>query len=256
MPVKGGCGASTVALNLVFQRKKFNAKRVLLADLDPLCGIQSFLLKAKPGYSFMDAVARGTALDVDVWRGLVQTMDSVDLLFAPDALAEGIYDLAEPRNLISFARGLYELVVADVASVYGPWNERIAQMADEVVLVTTGEASAVRSCRRALDHLQNLRVPQQRVKLVLNREGKVSTVETLQQQLSVPIYKALPADPEAVHQSLLEGKPVAVGSAFGKSLSALATALSGGPPETAAPKPPEKAKSGALAGLWGLLGRK
>jgi pilus assembly protein CpaE len=257
LPVKGGCGASTLALNLAYQRKKFDAKRVLLADLDPLCGIQSFLLKAKPAYSFMDAIARGSLLDGDVWRGLVQTVDGVDVLYAPDALVEGIYDLVEPRDLITFARGMYELVVADAASVYGPWNERIAQMADDVLLITSGEPAAVPSCRRALEHLRNLRVPAQRIKLVLNRDGKSSAAELLQQQLAVPVYKALPSDPEAVQQSLLDGKPVAAASGFGKSLGSLATALAGKPSEAAiAAKPPEKAKSGGLAGLWGLLGRK
>ena len=255
LPVKGGCGASTVALNLAYQRKKFDAKRVLLADLDPLCGIQSFLLKAKPAYSFMDAIARTATLDGDVWRGLVQNLDGVDVLFAPDALVEGIYELNEPRELISFARGLYELVVADGSSVYGPWNERIAQMADDIVLVTTGDAAAIRSCHRALEHLRNLRVPAQRVKLVLNRDGKSSAAELLQQQLAVPVYKTLPSDPEAIQQSLLDGKPVAAASSFGKGLTALATALAGRAAETPA-KPPEKAKSGPLSGLWGLLGRK
>ena len=47
MPAKGACGASTIACNLAFQWKRHGAKRILLADLDPLTGTMSFLLKIK-----------------------------------------------------------------------------------------------------------------------------------------------------------------------------------------------------------------
>ena len=48
MPAKGGCGASTIASNLAYQLKRLGEKRILLADLDPLAGTLSFLLKSNP----------------------------------------------------------------------------------------------------------------------------------------------------------------------------------------------------------------
>ena len=56
MPTKGACGASTVAANFAYQWKRMGAKRVLLADLDPLTGTLSFLLKIKSTFSFLDAM--------------------------------------------------------------------------------------------------------------------------------------------------------------------------------------------------------
>ena len=52
MPAKGACGATTIACNLAFQWKRLGAKKILLADLDPLTGTLSFLLKIKSIYSF------------------------------------------------------------------------------------------------------------------------------------------------------------------------------------------------------------
>src|SRR5438132_1110672 len=53
MPGKAACGATTLACNLAFQlRKKLDPqKKVLLADLDPVTGTLSFLLKLKSTYS-------------------------------------------------------------------------------------------------------------------------------------------------------------------------------------------------------------
>src|SRR5579863_2949555 len=64
MPAKGGCGASTIASNLAYQMKRLGDKRILLADLDPLAGTLSFLLKIKSSYSFMDVLQRSGEMDV------------------------------------------------------------------------------------------------------------------------------------------------------------------------------------------------
>src|SRR5271154_6824625 len=50
MPAKGGCGASTIACNLAYQWKRLGSKDILLADLDPLAGTLSFLLKIKSNF--------------------------------------------------------------------------------------------------------------------------------------------------------------------------------------------------------------
>src|SRR6202041_19398 len=76
VPAKGGCGASTVASNLAYQIKR-GGRRILLADLDPLAGTLSFLLKIKSSYSFMDVLARSHDIDGDLWRTLITSRQGV-----------------------------------------------------------------------------------------------------------------------------------------------------------------------------------
>src|SRR4051794_1975447 len=54
MPAKGAAGATTIACNLAYQCKRLGASKILLADLDPLTGTVSFVLKLKSSYSFID----------------------------------------------------------------------------------------------------------------------------------------------------------------------------------------------------------
>ena len=49
VPAKGACGASTLAANMAIHAKRLNkSKKALLADLDPVTGTISFLLKLSP----------------------------------------------------------------------------------------------------------------------------------------------------------------------------------------------------------------
>ena len=101
-PTKGACGASTIAANLAHKRKTFGVDRLLLADLDPLTGTVSFLLKLKSNYSFLDAMNLASSLDGDLWKGVVSSMDGIDVVLAPenpmDVLNQPHDPTAEPER--------------------------------------------------------------------------------------------------------------------------------------------------------------
>ena len=113
MPVKGACGASTIATNLAFQWKRTGSKKVLLADLDPATGTLSFLLKLKSSYSFMDALNRAGTLDSDLWRGMVTPTGGltggIDVLLSPENPMDSTHELPDPAPVIGLLpRGLRE----------------------------------------------------------------------------------------------------------------------------------------------------
>lgn len=256
MPAKGACGASTLALNLAFQKKRLGAKRILLADLDPLTGTLAFQLRAKPSYSFLDAMGRGAQLDQDIWKSLVQVTDGIDILFSPDQVSEALYNLGDPAPMIEFARSSYDLMILDLSSAHGAWNARLGQLADEILLVTTGDPSGLRSAQRSMLALRNQQVSPSKIRIVVNRYSRTGALgaDVLETALQKELFLTLPADMEAVQRALIEAKPVAAGSPFAKSIVALADALAG-------PKPPaveskQTSKPSALSGLLALFGKK
>src|SRR5579863_4438443 len=96
MPAKGACGATTIACNLAFQWKRLGAQRILLADLDSLTGTMSFLLKIKSVHSFLDVLQRSYELDSDLWNAMVTPVNGVDVLLAPELIADSMQDLRDP----------------------------------------------------------------------------------------------------------------------------------------------------------------
>jgi pilus assembly protein CpaE len=229
MPAKGGCGATTIASNLAFQWKRLGAKRVLLADLDPLAGTVSFLMKIKSSYSFLDVLQRSHELDTDLWRAMVTPVDGVDVLLAPELMVEGAQELSDPGPVLEYARHAYDVVILDTGSVYGNWNLNIARQANEILLVTTNELPALQAAQRALSYLDANRVGRWKMRLLVNRYHRDIGLsrEVIGTALHTEVFDILPSDYEAVQKSMMDGKPTPAGTAFGKSMVQLADRLSG-----------------------------
>ena len=249
MPAKGACGASTIACNLAFQWKRRGAKRVLLADLDPLTGTLSFLLKIKSSYSFVDVLIRGHELDHDLWGSMVTHVQGIDVLLAPEVLVEGANDLRDPTLILDYARHNYDVVIIDAGGVYGEWNLNQARAANELILVTTNELPALQAAQRALSYLDANRIGRWKIRLVVNRYLRDVGLsrEVIATALHTEVFDIFPSDYESVQKSLMDGKPAPPNTTFGKSIIQLADKLSGAHGETA------KKRSSSLGGLLGLF---
>ena len=248
MPAKGGCGASTIASNLAFQMKRAD-KRVLLADLDPLAGTLSFLLKIKSNFSFMDALARSQDIDADLWKAVVTSRQGVDVLLSPEVMSEGMSELKDAGAIIEYARGTYDAVVLDAGSVYGDWNLSQAQLSDEILLVTTNELTALQAVQRAMSYLDANNIPRYKLRLIVNRYDRHTGLskDVIGAALHIDTFHILPSDYDAIQKSLMEGKPLGVATSFGKSVAGLVERLAGS-------AEPAK-KNSSLSGLLSLFSR-
>ena len=250
MPAKGACGATTVATNLAFQWKRLGKKRVLLADLDPLGGTVSFLLKVKCAYSFVDVLHRSGSLDLDLWKAMITSREGVDILLAPEVLVEGISELKDVSPIINFARDHYDIIILDAGNVYGAWNLSQAAMADEILLVTTNELPALQAAQRALNYLDIARIGRHKTRLVVNRYNRDVGLskEVISTALNSDVYHIIPSDYEAIQRGLMEGKPISANSAVGKGMAQLGDRLAGR-------EEVERKTSSTLSGLLSLFSR-
>ncbi len=229
MPAKGACGASTIACNLAFEWKKLG-KKVLLADLDPFTGNIAFLLKLKSTYSFLDALSRDGTLDVDLWKGLVANAQGVDVLLPPENAVGTVDELPDPSPIFQFCRQLYDIIIVDTPRPYGNWSIKIASLSDDLLLVTTNELPSLRASQRVLQNFEKDLKDSNKVRILVNRYNpKVGLhEEAIATALQTDVYQLLPIDMDGIEKSLFEGKPAAATTSFGKSITGLAEALSGG----------------------------
>ncbi len=251
MPAKGACGASTVACNLALYFKKSGAKKVLLADLDPLTGTISFQLKLKQSYSFMEALTRGQQMDEDIWKGLVMNTGGIDVLLAPDQPVHGIDESYSAAAILEFTRSLYDVVVVDCSGAYGRWSLTLAQTCDELLLVTTNELPALQSTQRTLAYLERNRMDRSKIRVLVNRYHKDFGLsrDVIEAALHTDVFHLIPSDYESVQKALVEGRPIPPGTDVGKALMSLAEKLTG--KVKAAPPP----KTSSLSNLFGFLRR-
>jgi pilus assembly protein CpaE len=252
-PAKGACGATTIASNLAFQVKRLGARRVLLADLDPLTGTLSFILKLKTGYSFLDAVNHKEGLDPDIWRALIVQAHGVDILLSPDIVNDLVHDLRDPGPLIEFVRTQYDAIVIDLGGIYGSWGLSLARLCDHLLLVTTNELPALQATQRTLSYIENQRLDRSNTHLLVNRYNRDVGLskEVIETALHEEVYHLLPSDYDAVQRALIDGRPIPPGSHLGKSLAQLAERLHG----KQAPAPEKKPTSSSWAGLLNLFSK-
>jgi pilus assembly protein CpaE len=251
-PAKGACGATMVASNLAFQLKRLGAKRVLLADLDPLTGTMSFSLKLKSNYSFLDAVQHKEGLDPDIWKALIVQSQGVDILLSPESIVDGLHEVNDPLPLIDFVRTQYDAIVLDSGGVYGAWGLSLARLADELIVVSTNELPALQATQRAFTFLDSQRVERNKTRLLVNRYNRDVGLsrEVIETALHEEVYHVLPSDYDAVQRALIDGRPIPANSNLGKSLGELGERLYGKKAE------PEKKPAGsAWSGLLNLFTR-
>jgi len=229
LPAKGACGATTIACNLAFQSKRLGSKKILLADLDPLTGTISFLLKLKSSYSFVDVISRQNTLDGDLWKQMINVHQGIDVLLAPENMMDGIDQLQDASSIFDFAQRTYETVIADCGNSYNNWNLSMARICDELLLVTTNELPALQAAQRALAFLETNRVEMDKVRIVVNRyEREIGlNADIISTALGTEVFQVIPTDYEAVQKSQMEGKPVPPGSIVGKNMAELATRVCG-----------------------------
>jgi len=252
VPAKGACGASTIASGLTFHWKK-KAGKTLLADLDPLTGTISFLLKLKSQYSFMDVVTLDSNLDADLWRNLTTSSQGIDVLLAPEGAVEGVHDIMDAASILDYARWHYETTIIDAGGTYGPWNLSILRHADEILLVSTNELPSLQATQRALNYLDQNRVDRNKVKLLVNRYNRDVGLskEVIETAIRCEVFQVLPSDFEGVQRAMIEGKPSPSSAPFGKALAQLAEKLGGNVSDT--PKPAKSSSS--WGGLLNLFSR-
>ncbi len=226
-PAKGSCGATTLAANLAFISRRSGVDRVLLADLDPIAGTLAFVLKLNSQHSFIDALSHAGNLDADLWKGLVVACRDFDVLLSPHNPLDYTAEAGAAAGLVSYARHAYNLVILDTGGLGESLGLEVAKLSDEVLLVTTSELAAVYSAKRWIACLGSHGVARSRIRLVVSRWRRDLGLdrEQIEAALGLSVFQILPNDSQPVEAALIEGRPVAPGSPYGKSLAELAQRL-------------------------------
>jgi pilus assembly protein CpaE len=180
---------------------------------------------------------------------VVTSRQGVDILLSPEVMTEGVGDLSDTSAIVEYARGVYDLVVLDAGSVYGDWNLSQATLADEILLVTTNELTALQAVQRSLSYLDANNIPRYKVRLIVNRYDRHVGLskDVIATALHTDIFHIMPADYDAIQKALMEGKPLASTTGFGKSVIGLVERLGGS-------SEPQK-KGNSLSGLLSLFSR-
>jgi pilus assembly protein CpaE len=229
----GGSGSSTLAANIGIVLAKEH-KRALLFDLKLETGDLAALLDLKPTHTLADLCQNAARMDrVMFEHSLVQHASGVHLLPPPRTLAEIRHVTSEGvRQALVQARTLFPYVVADLDHSFREEQLQVLRQADVLLLVLRLDFVSLRNAHRTLEHLDQLDIGKERVRLVASRYGQPKEVPAskAEEALGTKIFHYVPDDPKTVNRANNSGIPVVLESPsakVSKSVTRLAISING-----------------------------
>jgi pilus assembly protein CpaE len=213
LAASGGCGSSTLAVNVAAALAKVHDTSALI-DLKLHAGDLAPLLDLRPTYTLADLCLNVARMDRSMFeRTLVRHASGIHLLAPPRNLADLVHVTAEGvKQALVQALSAFPYVVVDLDHSYQEEQTIVLRQADVVLLVLRLDFTSLRNCRRTLEHLEQLGVERDRVRLIVNRYGqpKEIPVSKAEEALGLKVTHYIPDDPKTVNRANNNGVPVIV----------------------------------------------
>jgi pilus assembly protein CpaE len=199
---KGGTGKTVIASNTAASVAKDEGKKALLLDLDLQFGDAAIMLGIEPEKTIYDLVVAPGELDTEKLAGYVtRHACGLDILPAPLRPEDAeLVTEAKLAKLLEVARESYDVIVVDTSPFFhGPMLATLDRT-DELLLVCSLDVPTLKNVRLALQTLELLSFPPDRISLVLNRAnskvgmkpGEVESALEVKVRFSVPSDRAVP----------------------------------------------------------------
>jgi Flp pilus assembly CpaE family ATPase len=212
---KGGCGKTTLALNLAVGLATSASRRVCLVDLDLAFGDIAIILQLDPARTIVQGIGMVGHLDATGAVSLLTPYrQGMDTLLAP--VEPGAAEKIPPAlvtELLTVLRRMYDFVIVDTPSQFSEHVLAAMDASQHHVLLTTPDVPALKNLRVTLDMLDLLSYPTGIRSVVLNRsDSKVGlTTEDVERAVRSPIAARVPSSRD-VPISINKGTPITLSS--------------------------------------------
>ena len=209
---KGGVGKTFVSINLAASLAKNAEKRVVLVDLDLDFGNAALALNLYPKFTIMDVIDNIRHMDSDMIESYLIPHES-GIKVLPANLQPNMNDFINAEHIhviLEALRESFDYVVVDMPGRFVETIMPALALADQLLVITTPELSAVRNIKVLLVTLKDLNFPQSKIRIVLNKEDlrgeiKKNDVETT---LNKKVDASIGLDYHRVLSSLNRGVPL------------------------------------------------
>ena len=212
----GGCGATTLAINLTNELRLVSSRRTLLVDLDCAYGAVAHYLGISGDYGIADVLDRKSQTDTRVIRSCATTYyDDFHVLLSPASIDIGsanTLDYGHVGEALKACMQAYAYTVIDAPRVSMEVAARLAQMSQLTLLVFQLTVKDVKVVRATLEALRRLGVGMDKVAPLANRFGKKHRSLSLkdgQEALGLPELQCVRNDYRNAVRSVTQGEPLA-----------------------------------------------
>jgi pilus assembly protein CpaE len=244
----GGCGATTIAVNLADTIANVRLYHCILVELAMRLGTLATQLNVQPVHTIGDVAHDLNRLDDDlVQRSLTKVTEYLSILPGPhDLIATDLPDSRAVAHLLEILRHLAEVLVIDVPPSFDETYFNALTSADHAVLVVDQTVASIRGAQLVIQHLNSPIKPL----VVVNRydpKAKGLTAERIAEFLKPCEVTTVPSD-DSVALASNCGSLLRVHDARSPALAAIAQLV-----QTFLPDPSYPDTSSHEPSMWGRL---
>jgi len=168
---KGGCGKTTLSVNLAHALANYTDAKVALLDFDLQFGDVAVALQIEPKKTISDAISMQNNLDeLGIKSLMVNQMKNLDILLAPTNPTDIEFistDLID--TLLNSLKNSYDYIVVDTSPAFTDVILRVFDQADRCFLLTTLDMPAIKNLKLVVSTLEALNIDKTKLEFILNR---------------------------------------------------------------------------------------
>ncbi len=210
--LRGGVGATSIAINLAVALGERYPGRVALVDLGrPFPNVAKFLNQDKKN-GFLNLAENKDHLDPDfVLKSLQPHEGKFGVLHGFDIAETELIEPLLVERVLSLLRPSFDWILVDLGNWLDEIYFRVMQEADQVVLLTELIIPDLQNLKRLTALYQQWHLDLKKVRLVINRYNKVRGLgfADLERFSQLPVYFTLPSDYHALSEAINHGIPLA-----------------------------------------------
>ena len=208
---KGGVGKTTTTANIGYALARHGFEVLLidtdigLRNLDVVMGLENRIV-----YNLVDIVEGNCRHQQAIIRD--KQCDTLSLLPAAQTRDKSAVSPEQMIKLINQLKPDYDYIIIDCPAGIEQGFQNAIAGADQAIVVTTPEVSAIRDADRIIgllesNHLRKISLIINRIRMDMVRRGDMMSVDDVTEILSVPLIGAIPDD-EQVVIGTNQGSPV------------------------------------------------
>jgi len=212
----GGCGATTVAINLANELRLLSSKPVLLIDLDSCYGTVSTYLGIKSEFGIVDVLARKGLID----KHLIQSsaypyMNNYHVLPSPASTQSPKHKILQFENLprvLEACREVYQYTVIDAPRMSESDVAKLAGLSDILLIVFQLTVKDLNFARSMVLSLTKTGISDNKIMSLVNRYKKRSPLVRLEdgkKALGLKSCHVIRSDWRKAIKSVNRAKPLA-----------------------------------------------
>jgi pilus assembly protein CpaE len=184
LAASGGCGVTTLAINLAHELHLLSGEPALLVDLDCHYGAAATNLGVSGQFGIADVLARNGQLDAELVRSTAKKYsDGLEVLISPATVnmaAPAALHYDRLRGVLRICAQTYSHTIVDAPRVSMDVAAQLAAGSDRLLIVLQLTVKDIATTRAMVAALQSGGVPQERLTVLVNRYHKRRSMVTLE----------------------------------------------------------------------------